>query len=449
MDAFVVKMSKSESYNMGVQDLQLNYFEKSLKEDLQGLFICKTMFSEINLDTELYFVYDKCIVAKALALGKVDLSKEMPKVKNRLSSYCKMYVLDINSIKTFKPLPLDEFYDYVSVDETKEEWIKELHYTGQVKKVSLKDNMYDMLQDRLNIPFKLNDAFYSSPLYQDFFKRNFVGENLLNLTGLYYFENIHSYFLTTLLDKNKNSALGFNNKNSYEPLLKFLKIIAKKDKSGKLNLSKNVVVTDCKIEAQSRINQNNIPDIAIDFSLSNNCSYRLILEAKLESCEGSGQCERYFLETEKKYPDVQKIYVYLSLNDNNVLDGGELINNKYIQITHQELLDQLYYECYEMTYNNLIYDYMQSFNYIMDKLIKEVKINEIPVIKPLVLLASDIYYQYSSYIEKDIIEDNKIPKEELSYILKLLICIYKNKEILKKNKGLKEKIEKFYNKYKD
>ena len=83
---------------------------------------------------------------------------------------------------------------------------------------------YKELADLTKKPIELEDSLYKSRLYNNIFKRYFEEENLLNLTGLYYFENIHTYFLSNLLDINKNKTMGFCENNKYLPLIYLLKI---------------------------------------------------------------------------------------------------------------------------------------------------------------------------------------------------------------------------------
>ncbi len=448
---YIMKMSQEDCNYMTVQELQLQYFQKELLDELNGFyFYLGEINNSIEINSEFYFLYQNKIIAKANLIGIINSSKlaniENIKIdKSFFDNKINIYLLDTKTIQIFEPINIDKFYEYITYEKGKEAWINMINkpIRGGAKKVEIDNNMYKELADLTKKPIELEDSLYKSRLYNNIFKRYFEEENLLNLTGLYYFENIHTYFLSNLLDINKNKIMGFCENNKYLPLIYLLKIIFNKTK--KLKILENTKISDLTVKSQVKIGEKSIADLIIELKL-NNKKYIVLLESKILSTENINQCKKYYDIINQKYDDTyEKIFVFLALTDNNQLSNNdEEINKKFIQITHQELLDNLYYKCYIETYNHTIYEYMQSFNYIIDKLLEEhYPIHSIPITKTLEEISEEIYYQYKDYLINEILKRRRVTNNEIIYIIRLLICIHNKVLNKKKDKELCEMIENF------
>ena len=125
-------------------------------------------------------------------------------------------------------------------------------------------------------------------------------------------------------------------------------------------------ISDFYLEKQVKI-KSGVLDLFIKFRI-NNIAYLIVLEAKLFSVEHDEQCRKYKEEFEslEKYKDYKKIYVYLSLDNNDVISSEE-----YLKITYQELIDNVYTPCsFKMKNKELVLsidEYLRSFSLFFDE----------------------------------------------------------------------------------
>lgn len=176
-------------------------------------------------------------------------------------------------------------------------------------------------------------------------KKYYNSMNVMKMFGLYKYEDANTNYLASLLDENNIYDL----KNL--PIKLFLDLVTSKDKN---NILKDFDVSDAKSETQVVLNtkeirkKNSRLDLTIKCKI-NNILYLIVVEAKLFSGEDDNQCQDYYNYINKceEYKEYKKIYVYLSLSDMD-----EISCDKFIKITYQELIDNVYEPCIEKINNN-------------------------------------------------------------------------------------------------
>lgn len=185
------------------------------------------------------------------------------------------------------------------------------------------------------------------------------------LGSLFRYEDIHTNFLASLLDKDNVYGYG------YRPFRLFLELIRANNNNKNKNKYLSTIdlldeydISDLFINIRKKLN-NGTPDLYITFKIKQGTvekKYLIILEAKLESDEHDNQCDNYYNDVKDINVD-EKIFIYLTL------DGGNCSNDNYNLITYQNLIDYIYEPLTCIKANNValtIDEYLKSFNSLYD-----------------------------------------------------------------------------------
>ena len=185
------------------------------------------------------------------------------------------------------------------------------------------------------------------------------------LGSLFRYEDIHTNFLASLLDKDNVYGYG------YRPFRLFLELIRANNNNKNKNKYLSTIdlldeydISDLLINIRKKLN-NGTPDLYITFKIKQGTvekKYLIILEAKLESDEHDNQCDNYYNDVKDINVD-EKIFIYLTL------DGGNCSNDNYNLITYQNLIDYIYEPLACIKANNValtIDEYLKSFNSLYD-----------------------------------------------------------------------------------
>lgn len=266
--------------------------------------------------------------------------------------------------------------------------------------------------------------------------KSYCKDNFLNQIDFFRFEDLQTNLIASLLKPNNIYGLG-----DY-PMRLLLELITIKTKLEGWNLD---ILSDYSIFIKKVTTQKPIKnyrlDLVVEFEIDEK-PYELILENKLFSIEGEKQCEKYE-ELLKQEDEVEKIYVYLSLDENSEISGTLF---KQTRITYKQLLKHVLEPCSymeEIKNKTLkIEEYIKGFTYLYKYVSKE----KLPIPKRLQTMTLTIYNENREILneilenEKEDIYINKFSKsEENATLLNILyIALHDNKIEPKVNVKIEE-----------
>lgn len=257
------------------------------------------------------------------------------------------------------------------------------------------------IKDMLNALENDSDFEYLRKLYET--------PNCFTIMGDKRREEWHSSFVCWLLNPNGNHRLG------EFALVKFLELI--ESKNEELTIDKTDI-KNMEFEAEHSIDHSNKNGRIDIFGKSS--SLTLVIENKIKASEtinnDEAQSDIYFGYCEKKYSNLQRVYVLLKASPDTFVN-----NENFIHITYQELLDRVLKPAYEKC------DELK-----LDDTKNVLKQYELDITNPL----SDFMMAYKNKnLSKKIYEKHK---EVIDVIRKTMDDVVKNK---------KSDICKFFNKY--
>ena len=186
--------------------------------------------------------------------------------------------------------------------------------------------------------------FYNDPLYQEL-KAFYDKTTLFNVLKIERNENRHTAFLAWLLDVKGSHGLG------EEPLMKFMRLISKKDTSNKYDipfLIGNYRTENFKVKTEKAVeskNKNGRMDLFISFDYmlmkeSDNLKHvDVIIENKIYSEEHDEQTKLYAEGVESKREDEQTTTIRVFLSPDIVEEcSGDVAGFDYVKITYNDVL---------------------------------------------------------------------------------------------------------------
>lgn len=247
------------------------------------------------------------------------------------------------------------------------------------------------------------------------FEKYYGKTSILEQINFFRFEDVHTYFLASLLNEDNPYGLG-----DY-PLQLLCELIASNDIDNKfehiINICKSSTdLSNIEIKTQERLPSGRI-DLLIKFDVIENEKkekYLIALEAKFDSLEHDKQCENYRIDLENlvDYNSYKKTYLYLSLSKDDLISDEE----HYLKITYQDLINYVYEPCSYKSYdNNLLLtlnDYINSFSglYFNEKF----DINYIPITSEGRKLTLQLWNKNKKIIKEfvDVLNGNEVLKDK-------------------------------------
>ena len=271
--------------------------------------------------------------------------------------------------------------------------------------------------------------------------KSYCEDNFLNELDFFRFEDLQTNFLASLLKPNNIYGLG-----DY-PMRLLLELITVKTKSEDWNLD---VLSDYSLYIKKVTTQKPVKnyrlDLVVEFEIDKK-TYELILENKLFSIEGEKQCEKYETAFQEQQDGIERIYVYLSLEENPEISGKLF---KQTALTYKQLLENVLEPCgymEEIKNNTLkIEEYIKGFTYLYEYIPE----NKLPIPKKLRSLALAIYNE-NKEILTEILENKKENtfintfsnnKENAILLNVLFTALYQNKIEVDIKDKVREYIEK-------
>lgn len=196
-----------------------------------------------------------------------------------------------------------------------------------------------------------------SDTYQEL-RSYFLHKSIFNILGVARNENIHSNFISWLLNRSENHGLG-----DY-PIKKFLEmlVITQNDTAYSeeqlfpddlidIIISGNYEIISMEVVREKAIPKGRI-DIFVDvkiLSAGDQINIKIILENKIYSKEHSDQTQIYYDWAKKEYGNLERlIFVFLTplpTSELQSLSEQQCSCKKYIQINYQYLVDYLLEPC--------------------------------------------------------------------------------------------------------
>jgi len=232
-------------------------------------------------------------------------------------------------------------------------------------------------------------------LFEDYYNKS----NFLNQLNFFRFEDLHTNYISSLL--NENNVYGLSD----FPLRLLIELIACKsdDAFNKQELINNYSISDINVETQKSLKVGRL-DMFIQFKL-NNDPYLILFEDKLFSSEGQNQCKKYSdeINNDKQYERTKKVFVYLSLDcDIDISD------NNFIKISFQELVEKVLIPCsIKENDKNLtlsINEYIKGFVSLYEQ--DYINYKSIPITNEGKNLTKEIWEHHNSLL-KDLLCDDK------------------------------------------
>lgn len=271
--------------------------------------------------------------------------------------------------------------------------------------------------------------------------KSYCEDNFLNQLDFFRFEDMQTNFIASILKPNNIYGLG-----DYAMRL-LLELITVKTKLTDWNLD---VLSDYSLYIKKVTTQKPVKnyrlDLVVEFEIDKK-SYELILENKLFSIEGEEQCENYETDLPKQENGVERIYVYLSLEENPEISGDLF---QQTTLTYKQLLENVLEPCShmeEIKNNTLkIEEYIKGFTYLYEFIPEKM----LPIPKRLQSLALAIYNE-NKEILTEILENKKEDtfintfsknEENASLLNVLFIALHDNKIESDLNAKIGEYIEK-------
>ena len=268
------------------------------------------------------------------------------------------------------------------------------------------------------------------------FAKYYEKTSILEQIDFFRFEDANTNFLASLLRENNPYNLKDN------PLHLFCELISSKDIEDKFPNIREICISNAdlsniNVRTQEVLFNGRRIDLIITFNAEGE-DYLIALEAKLYSFEHD-QCDDYKKDIDKKYKNYKKIYIYLSLGNDESFKGEE----NYLKITYQDLIDYVYEPCSYMTDNkNLslkLNEYIVGFSSLYGT---EKDINYIPITSEGKKLTLAVWNNNKNIIKEFL--ENTSKKEAKSFFQnyqKLLKILFIN---LTKMNSIDIKIEKEY-----
>ena len=256
--------------------------------------------------------------------------------------------------------------------------------------------------------------------------KSYCEDNFLNQLDFFRFEDMQTNFIASILKPNNIYGLG-----DYAMRL-LLELITVKTKLTDWNLD---VLSDYSLYIKKVTTQKPVKnyrlDLVVEFEIDKK-SYELILENKLFSIEGEEQCKKYETDLPKQENGVERIYVYLSLEENPEISGDLF---QQTTLTYKQLLENVLEPCSymeEIKNNTLkIEEYIKGFTYLYENVSEKM----LPIPKRLRSLALAIYNE-NKEILTEILENKKEDtfintfsknEENASLLNVLFIALHDNK----------------------
>lgn len=234
------------------------------------------------------------------------------------------------------------------------------------------------------------------------FEKYYNESTFLNQINFFRFEDLHTNFLSSLLEEDNCYNLGNN------ALKLLIDLLATKSENIFPNneLLEPFNLTEITIESQRDIpNYKSRLDIFIQFKL-NDTQYLIVIENKFFSSEGIKQCVRYKEAVENYSKTEKKIFVYLSLEENPTIT-----DNSYIKISYKELISKVYIPCSiksnKQDFVLNLDEYIKSFCSLYDS--TDIDYKNIPLTYEGEKLTLSVWKKYNLFLKK-LIEDDIDPQ---------------------------------------
>lgn len=198
------------------------------------------------------------------------------------------------------------------------------------------------------------NSYLTNSIEFNYLKNCYNSLDIAKEFGVSNLEIKHSNFLRFFLQPRSEDVLD------YFPIKQLLKVIQNNITSDEYSKFKNIDIESSSIKNVNVAREKYNIDFVITLDIENE-SYVIAIENKIEASEGEDQLSRYRNTINDKYPDVNKLFVLLHPNYEQLklVDKKELLRhsaerNNYISITYQDIYDIVLNKYLKITNNSEI-----------------------------------------------------------------------------------------------